>query len=158
TFHPRPELQSSYVAPRNEIEQAISECWQRLLGIEQVGAEDNFFELGGHSLLATQFLSWMRDHLRVELSLRDLFEAPTAAGLTERIELARQMELDPQSAPIARVPLTEDVPLSFAQERLWFIHQLEPESPTYNIPGAVRLTGLLQVSALERSLNEIIRR
>jgi acyl transferase domain-containing protein/acyl carrier protein len=85
TLHPRPVLQSNYAAPRNDIDVAIAEIWQKLLGIEQVGIHDNFFELGGHSLLATQVVSRLRDSLKVDLPLRTLFEATTIADLSDKI-------------------------------------------------------------------------
>ncbi len=99
--HPRPQLPTPYVAPRNDLEQTVAEMWQTVLGIEQVGVHDNFFELGGHSLLATQLISRLRDTYRVELPLRDLFEKPTVASLAESIETFRwatQVSLAPPSA------------------------------------------------------------
>ncbi|HZO15352.1 MAG TPA: amino acid adenylation domain-containing protein, partial [Polyangiaceae bacterium] len=153
---PAPEVSASleYVAPRSAAEEQIASIFSEVLGVAKVGAHDSFFELGGHSLLATQVASRLRSALGVELSLRSLFEAPTVAGLAERAlqggaETARV---------IPRWDRQGELPLSFGQERLWFLSELEPESAAYNMPGAVRLSGALDVGALERSLTEILRR
>jgi len=154
----RPELEGTYVAPRTSKEKALAEIWSTVLKVEQVGIHDNFFELGGHSLLATQIVSRLRKVFQVELPLRQLFEAPTVAGLATRIEKALRAEQGLQAPPILTVARDDHLPLSFAQQRLWFLDQLGPDSPLYNIPDAVRLTGRLSVPALEQSLNEMIRR
>ncbi len=163
TLHPRPNLQNAYVAPRDPIEQAIVGMWQNVLGIEQIGIHDDFFELGGHSLLATQLVSRLRDAYQVELPLRNLFETPTVAGLAALIREVGQAGSQANTAipvlPRASDTVTfEELPLSFGQRRLWFLDQLEPGTPLYNNPAAVRLNGRLDVAALERSLNEIVRR
>ncbi|RMF32232.1 MAG: non-ribosomal peptide synthetase, partial [Chloroflexi bacterium] len=132
--------------------------WAQVLGLERVGVHDNFFELGGHSLLATQVVSRLRDALQIEVPLRLLFEHPTVAELTERLREEQWAAQGIAAPPIEPVPRDGDLPLSFAQQRLWFLDQLEPGSPFYNIPTAVRLTGPLDVAALEASLNEILRR
>ncbi len=152
------EPSATFVAPRTPTEEILVGVWAQVLGIKRVSIHDNFFELGGHSLLATQIISRLRDVFQVELPLRSLFEAPTVAGLAEKVERARQVALGLSVPPIRRVLREGKLPLSFAQQRLWFLDQLEPGSPLYNIPEAVRLTGLLDVAALERSLNEIVRR
>jgi non-ribosomal peptide synthase protein (TIGR01720 family) len=159
TAHPRPvELLSTYVAPRTEIEQCIAQTWENLLGITPVGIYDNFFELGGHSLLATQVMSRLRKELSIDISLRDLFEAATVAELAESVTAAMQAGQELEVPAIQRVSRAEDLPLSFAQQRLWFLDQLEPGSALYNIPVAVRLTGQLDVEALRQTLSEIVRR
>ncbi|HEU0078279.1 MAG TPA: condensation domain-containing protein, partial [Longimicrobiaceae bacterium] len=118
---------------------------------------DNFFDLGGHSLLATRVVSRIREVLAGELPLRGLFEAPTVAGLAERVEALRRAGL-PVLPPVLPTGRGGALPLSFAQERLWFIDRLEPGSAVYNIPVAWRLAGALDEAALERALGEIVRR
>lgn len=154
----RPHLEESFVAPRNPAEEILAKTWAKLLDLKQVGIHDNFFDLGGHSLLASQLISRLRDIFQVELPLRKLFEVPTVAGLAEHIDIAGRagQGLQVQSPkPVAR---DRELLLSFAQERLWFLEQLEPNSPVHNIPTVFRLTGSLDVAALEQSLNEIVRR
>jgi amino acid adenylation domain-containing protein len=152
------ELEQAYSAPRTPVEEMVAEIWADILGLERVGIHDNFFALGGHSLLATQVLSRIRKVLRVELPVRCLFETPTAAGLAAYIETLRQTAPAlprPAPLPVARNCL---LPLSFAQQRLWFLDQLEPQSPLYNMPRAVRLRGPLHVEALQRALSAIVSR
>jgi amino acid adenylation domain-containing protein len=154
----RPELEKGFVAPRTPVEELLSDIWAQVLGIERVGVHDNFFELGGHSLLATQAVSRMREAFTMEIPLRRLFEVPTVAGLAESIEVAGRAGRGLQAPPILPVPRNGYLPLSFAQQRLWFIDQLEPGNSAYNFPAAVRLKGPLNVVALERTVNEIVRR
>jgi acyl transferase domain-containing protein/alpha-ketoglutarate-dependent taurine dioxygenase/acyl carrier protein len=153
--HPRPDLQVPYVAPRDETERVLAGIWQKLLGIEPIGVEDDFFELGGHSLLAIRLTAELRAALGIELPARDLFETPTVAGLASRVQAAQGTTAAPAIVP---VPRDGDLPLSFAQERQWFLAQLEPDSPLYNHAAGLRLSGELAVSALEESLDEIRRR
>ncbi|MET0398243.1 MAG: non-ribosomal peptide synthase/polyketide synthase, partial [Longimicrobiaceae bacterium] len=151
----------AYVAPRTPTEEILAELWAGLLGVERVGRDQGFFELGGHSLLATRLVARLREALGTELPLRAVFEAPTVAGLAARVDAARaEAGGAAEAPPLVRVPRdgAGGLPLSFAQQRLWFIHQLEPESPAYNIPAALRLRGRLDVPALERSLAELVRR
>ncbi len=152
------ELAGIYVAPRTQVEEALAGIWSKVLVAAQIGIHDSFFDLGGHSLLATQTLSRVREAFQVELPLRSLFEAPTVAGLAERVEAAMRAAHGLQSPPLKPVSRDGRLPLSFAQQRLWFMDQLEPGNPAYNMPGAIRLSGELNVAALERSLNEIVRR
>src|SRR5215211_1595978 len=154
----RPDLESAYEAPRTPVEEVLAGIWEEVLGLEQVGVHDDFFELGGHSLLATRVISRLRDAFGLELLLRSLFEAPTVAGLGERIEVGRRAEQNLSAPPLASVPRDGQLPLSFAQQRLWLVNQLEPGTSTYNISEALRLTGRLDVAALERSLAELVRR
>jgi len=146
-----------YVAPRNPVEEKIASIWANVLRVERVGINDDFFALGGHSLLATQVISHIRQWAGVELPLRYLFEAPTVAQVAERVQ-ALQAEVKDQVPPITRVPRGDTLPLSFAQQRLWFLDQLEPNNPFYNIPQGLRIRGDLDVDALERSLAEIVKR
>jgi len=154
----RPELESAYVAPRTPVEEVLVELWARVLGVERVGVHDDFFDLGGHSLLATRLISRAQEAFQAELPLRDLFDAPTVAGLAARIEAILREDAGLGSLSIEPVARDGALPLSFAQQRLWFLDQLAPENLFYNIPTAVRLEGQLNVAALEWSLNEVVRR
>ncbi|MEW6736516.1 MAG: SDR family NAD(P)-dependent oxidoreductase, partial [Acidobacteriota bacterium] len=156
--HSRPLLTSLYTGPRTEQEQVLTNIWQTLLGVEQIGVNDNFFELGGHSLLAIQVASRIRAEFNIELSPRQMFEAPTIAELTEIVTQSRLQQKEHIVSTIKPVVRDGELPLSFAQQRLWFIDQLEPNRSLYNIPMALRLNGKLDISALELTLSEIIRR
>ncbi|HEX2094416.1 MAG TPA: condensation domain-containing protein, partial [Longimicrobiaceae bacterium] len=148
-----------FVAPRTPVEEILCGMWAEVLGLERVGIRDNFFELGGHSLLATRLASRVRDAFQVELPIRTLFEAPTVAGSCRHVEALLQSKTGVATPPI--VPAPRDggpLPLSFAQQRLWFLDRLEPGSPTYNLPRALRLCGRLHARVLERALGEIVRR
>ncbi|HSS50710.1 MAG TPA: amino acid adenylation domain-containing protein, partial [Thermoanaerobaculia bacterium] len=116
---------AGFVAPEGPVEELVAGIWSAVLHAERIGAEDSFFDLGGHSLLATQVMSRLRAALGVELPLRRLFETPTVRGLARLVEQARR-EGAPPLPPISREPRTGDLPLSFAQERLWFLHRLDP--------------------------------
>ena len=146
------------VLARTPVEEILVAIWAEVLGRETVSVQDNFFELGGHSLLATQVISRVRDAFGQEVALRSLFEQPTVAGLAREIEAGRGLGAELQAPPLERVERAERLPLSFAQQRLWFLDQLEPGSSFYNIPAAVRLRGALNVEALERTLSEVVRR
>ncbi|HYH79478.1 MAG TPA: amino acid adenylation domain-containing protein, partial [Longimicrobium sp.] len=157
---PSPEYAAGadrYVAPRTPVEEVLAEIWAEVLRLERVGVEESFFDLGGHSLLATRVVSRVRDVFAVELPLRAIFEGPTVAELAGRVEEMRRAGL-PVLPPVVPVERTGALPLSFAQERLWFIDRLEPGSAVYNMPVAWRLGGTLDEAALERSLGEIVRR
>ncbi|WP_415835611.1 amino acid adenylation domain-containing protein, partial [Corallococcus soli] len=160
---PEPEVavvtRGQYVAPRGATEQTLARIFTDVLGVERVGVNDNFFELGGHSLRATQVVARLRTAFNVELGLRVLFEASTVAALAQRIQALQ----DPSRPTFGAPPLTVAdrstvLPLSFAQQRLWFIHQLDPTDTTYNIPAALRLEGTLDVGALQRGFEELVRR
>ncbi|HEX8185029.1 MAG TPA: amino acid adenylation domain-containing protein, partial [Blastocatellia bacterium] len=154
----RPGLKSRFVAPHTPLEEMLAALWEQVLAVEHLGVNDNFFELGGHSLLATQLISRVSDAFNVALPLRTLFEAPTIAGLAQVIETAIKegQGLKPQS--IKRASREKALPLSFAQQRLWFLDQLEPGKPFFNIPAAIRFSGGLDVLAFEKVFTEIIRR
>ncbi|HTQ80777.1 MAG TPA: condensation domain-containing protein, partial [Thermoanaerobaculia bacterium] len=154
---PAPEVEEvGYVAPRDEVERLLAGIWEEVLGRERVGVEDDFFAVGGHSLLATQVAARIREGLGVELPLRRLFEAPTPAALAAVVRTERR---ERTGAPPIMPVSPEDAPaVSFAQERLWFLDQLDPGRAVYNMPLTVRLSGVLSRAALERSLAELARR
>ncbi|AGC44899.1 non-ribosomal peptide synthetase [Myxococcus stipitatus DSM 14675] len=143
-----------YVAPRTPTEELLAGVFAQVLGVERVGAMDSFFALGGHSLLAAQLVSRVRASFHLELPLRVLFEAPTVALLAERItRLASSAAVD--VAPIARADRARPLPLSFAQQRLWFLDQLQPGSSAYNLPWAIKFSGALNTHALRESLRAL---
>ena len=144
--------------PRGPTEEILVDIFADVLHRKRVGVKSNFFELGGHSLLATQVISRIRQIFKLELPLRHLFESPTVEGLASRIEEARRQRQALPTPPILAVSREKPLPLSFAQRRLWFLDQLEPGSPLYNIPVAVRITGPLQINALTLAINNIIAR
>ena len=152
------------VSFQTPVEELVASIWSGLLKRESVSREDNFFELGGHSLLATQVISRVREVFGVEVGLRRLFEEPTVGGFSQSVAAELQTGAGvvvPPLRPLAAAERAEwegRLPLSFAQQRLWFLNQLEPESEFYNSSKAVRLKGELQVEALERTLTEIVRR
>ncbi|WJM89444.1 non-ribosomal peptide synthase/polyketide synthase [Pseudomonas brenneri] len=148
------QLQQCFVAPRNELEQRVAQIWQDVLKLERVGLTDNFFELGGHSLLATQVISRVRHALNIELALRTLFEHTTLHAFVQALG---QSQAGGEPALVA-VDRQQPLLLSYAQERQWFLWQLEPHSSAYNIPLALRLRGALDVAALTRSFNTLIER
>jgi amino acid adenylation domain-containing protein len=154
----RPELDKAFVGFRTPTEELLVDIWAQVLGVPRIGIYDNFFDLGGHSLLATQVVSRVRDAFQVEIPLRRLFETPTVAGLADSLERSRRGGQNLQVPPIQPAPRDGDLPLSFAQQRLWFIDQLDPGNCVYNFPVAVRLKGSLNLAALKQSLNEIVRR
>jgi len=150
--------QDAFVAPRNANEEKMTSIWADVLGLEQVGALSNFFDLGGHSLLATQLISRVRESFDVELPLRYIFEYPTVAELTEQAEIAALGSPTLKAPPILSVSRDQELPLSFAQQRLWFLDQLEPGNTNYNIPEAVRIKGDLDPDLFERAVNIIVGR
>ncbi|MEU3994126.1 amino acid adenylation domain-containing protein, partial [Streptomyces platensis] len=139
--------------PRTPQEHALSQLFAEILGLERVGAGDNFFHLGGHSLLATRLASRIRSTMAAEIDVRDLFDAPTPAALAKRLR-----DLPERTSAPSRATRPDDLPLSFAQRRLWFLHQLEGPSSTYNIPVAVRLSGSLDRDALQAALEDLVER
>src|SRR6266540_3029728 len=160
---PQPEMaggepDESYRKPRTEVEEVMAGIWRRVLGVERVGAEDNFFELGGHSLLATRVVSKVREVFKVELPLKAIFEEKRLAGLSRRVEAELRAGAGLQIPPIERVSREGRLPLSFAQQRLWFIDQLELGGAIYNVPTALRVRGELRRELLESALGEVVRR
>ncbi|MGZ9260897.1 MAG: amino acid adenylation domain-containing protein [Candidatus Binatia bacterium] len=155
----RSELKVDFTAPRTAVEERLASIWSKVLKIDKVGVNDNFFHLGGHSLLATQVISRINDSFAINIRLRRLFETPTIAGLAASIDDNLGIDKYPQRIPpIVPITRNHDAPLSFAQQRLWFLDRLEPDSAAYNVPAAFRLVGELDGHALEQSLNEIVRR
>ncbi len=145
------------VAPRNAVQETLAGIWRLLLRRDNIGVTDNFFDIGGHSLLALQVISHVRAALKVELTLKAFFEAPTIEGISEKISkspggngLVRP--------PVVAAPRGGRLPLSFAQQRLWFIDQLDPGTYLYNAPMAIRLHGTLNVVALKRAIEHIVHR
>ncbi len=150
--------QHADIAPRTPTEDLLATIWCEVLHLDRVGVESNFFDLGGHSLLATRVVARVRKAFQVELPLRDLFETPTIAALAKRLEALQRQERGATAPPIVRANRDEPIPLSYAQQRLWFIDQLDPGNPLYNIPKMVRLRGDLNVGALEEAINVIVQR
>jgi amino acid adenylation domain-containing protein len=150
--------EAEYVAPCTTVEGALAQVWAELLGLDRVGIREDFFRLGGHSLLAVRVLSRVRHLFRVELDIRTLFESPTVEALAHRIEQAREDMGRAAGLALAPVARDRELPLSFAQTRLWLLDRLQPGSAAYNMPMAYRLRGRLQPGALADSLGEIVRR
>ncbi|HEY3570077.1 MAG TPA: amino acid adenylation domain-containing protein, partial [Thermoanaerobaculia bacterium] len=159
---PAPEAgraEAAHLEPEGPVEELVAGIWAEVLHRERVGAEESFFDLGGHSLLATQVVSRLRVALGIELPLRSLFEAPTVRAFSRAVERARQEGGAPPLPPIT--PASRDggaLPLSYAQERMWFLHQLDPELTAYNINQVIRLRGEVDVRALENAFAAIVRR
>ncbi|MFB1481089.1 non-ribosomal peptide synthase/polyketide synthase, partial [Corallococcus sp. RDP092CA] len=148
-------------APRGEVEARVAALWRERLGLEFVGRHDNFLEIGGNSLTAAQLLNQVRDTFGVNLPLAALFEAPTVAGIAERlVPLLRQAPRAPVSTELPLVPLprTGELPLSFVQERVWRLEQHLPGRSTYNLPFVLRLEGDVNAEVLERGIQEIVQR
>ncbi len=142
-------------APRTPTEEILCSLCAQVLGLDRVGIDDSFFDLGGHSLLATRLLSRVRETLGVELPLGRLFEAPAMAALAQAVEEARRLGAGLEMPPIVPVPRDRPLPLSFPQQRLWFLKQLVPDSPLYNVHVGVRCTGRLDVPALARTVDDL---
>jgi hypothetical protein len=143
-----------YEEPRGEVERAVAEIWGEVLKVERVGRNDNFFALGGHSLMVVLVISRVQQRLGVKVGLKDLFLQPELGEFARVVASAGRGELP----EIRRVERGAELPLSYAQQRLWFLHQLEPESSAYNITYALRLKGALDVRAVRNAITEIVRR
>ncbi len=152
------EVEDPYEQPCNAIEEIIAGIWSEVLRVSKVGVNDNFFKLGGHSILATQIISRVRKALRKDIELRSLFETPTVRGIARRIQELMQGSTDHQPPQIEPATRNSILPLSFAQQRLWLLHQIEPDIFAFNIPQAIRLKGDLNVVVLGQALSEIVRR
>ncbi|MFL6194099.1 MAG: amino acid adenylation domain-containing protein [Thermoanaerobaculia bacterium] len=154
----RLDLGGEMVAPRTPAEEIVAGLFAGVLGLDRVGVRDGFFDLGGHSLLATQVVSRVRQAFGVDLELRALFESPTVEGLAARIEELERAARRLAAPPLARAWNGPERPLSFAQQRLWFLDRLEPGSAVYNMLTALRIRGGLDLAALAAGLDEVVRR
>ena len=147
-------------APATATEQALAAIWCELLGVPQVARDDSFFDLGGHSLLATQLMSRVRAHFGLDLPLKMLFELPALRAFAAAVDvlIAQRSAADGPAAPAAveRCSRSQPIPLSFSQERLWFLNQLDPENTAYSLPIALRVTGLLDADAFEHSCRDLL--
>ncbi len=152
------EIPGEYVAPRTMVEGLVANIWASILRADRVGAHDNFLELGGHSLHATQLASRISNAFHVDIPIHSLFEMPTVAGLASYIESELRNKHHVEAPPIVPVARDQSLPLSFAQQRLWFVDRLNPGMFAYNMAASIRLLGLLDVAAFERSITEIVRR
>ncbi|HEY2389794.1 MAG TPA: amino acid adenylation domain-containing protein [Candidatus Angelobacter sp.] len=155
---PATELRRMVVPPRTVIEEVLAEIWGHVLSVQSVNRTDDFFALGGHSLLATRIISRLRESFKIELPVRALFESPILASLAARIEAAMRSQAARPGIPLRAIHKEGVVPSSYAQQRLWFLDQLAPNSSAYNISTIVQLDAGLNLTALQQSLSEVIRR
>jgi aspartate racemase len=151
-------MAQGFVAPPSLIEETLAAIWRQVLQLDHVDHADNFFWLGGHSLLATRIISRIRETFRVELPVRSLFESPTLAELSQRIESAMRSGASMAAPPIKALPDDEQLPLSYAQQRLWFLNQLMPDSNAYNLPAEMVIDAQINVTAFQQALTEVMRR
>lgn len=153
----RPDIATPYRPPESALEKELSPIWAEVLGIDRVGVNDNFFELGGHSLGLTQVIARVREIFHVELPLASVFENPTIADFARQVQAAG--DSGPSALPpIKPVPRTGPLPLSFSQERIWFIKELAPENLAYNAQSTIHFQGQLNIPVLEQALTELVRR
>ncbi|HEU4561405.1 MAG TPA: amino acid adenylation domain-containing protein [Longimicrobium sp.] len=148
----------AYVAPRTPTEARLAGIFAEVLGVERVGVHDGFFDAGGHSLLVVRVVTRLRAALGVEVPVRAMFEAPSVAELAARVDALLREGATDQAPPLVPVPRDRPLPLSFAQQRLWFIQQLDPANVAYNILGVIRLDGVLDAAALQRALGTVVER
>ncbi len=149
------DLKKQFIAAQTPLQESLVTIWEELLDRHPIGIVDDFFQLGGHSLLAIKLVSRLNQSLEIDLPLRTIFERTNIEKLAQELEEILS-KANPKISPITRTALQESYPLSFAQHRLWFLDQLQPGSPAYNIPMALRLRGKLQVEIMEQSLNQVI--
>ncbi|MBN0977507.1 non-ribosomal peptide synthetase [Pseudomonas hygromyciniae] len=147
-----------HVEPQTVLQQQIAAIWRQVLGLPRIGLRDDFFALGGHSLLATQIISRTRQACDVELALRTLFEASELGDFAEQVRLIQASGQRNQQTAIGKVDRRQPVPLSYSQQRMWFLWQMEPDSPAYNVGGMARLRGVLDVGRFEAALQALIMR
>ncbi|HSD47816.1 MAG TPA: condensation domain-containing protein, partial [Pyrinomonadaceae bacterium] len=149
----------SFVAPPTLIEETLAAIWRQVLNVDRIQSDDNFFWLGGHSLLATRIISRIRETFHVELPVRSLFESPTLAELSHNIESSMRTGASLAAAPpIKALPDGDQIPLSFAQQRLWFLNQLLPGSNAYNLPAEMVIDARVSITAFQQALSEVMRR
>ncbi|MFV3405990.1 non-ribosomal peptide synthetase [Pseudomonas sp. NY15463] len=148
--------QREHLAPQTALQQQVAAIWCEVLNLPQVGLHDDFFALGGHSLLATQIVSRTRQALDVELPLKALFDASVLGAFCAEVEHLQRSGARNLQGQIARIDRRQAVPLSYSQQRMWFLWQMEPDSPAYNVGGMARLRGALHVDAFERALQALI--
>ena len=153
----RPELANEYVEPRTDEERKLAEIWAEVLRVDRVGADDNFFELGGDSLHTAQVGARIREVFEVDIPLRTMFERPTVAGLAPVIASADSAK-DTMAPPMTFADRSNTIPVTFAQERVWFLHQVSPRNLAYNFASSFDFYGTLDRPALQRALGEILRR
>ncbi|SFY16281.1 amino acid adenylation domain-containing protein [Pseudomonas sp. NFACC49-2] len=151
--------QQQCVAPRTPTEKVLAALWQEILGLDEVGVHDDFFAIGGHSLLATQVLSRIRRRLNVNLPLRTLFERGTLEQLAAAVDQQLAVQAEPDGeADMALAPRNQPLPLSYSQQRLWFLDRFEGPSAAYNMTTTVRLRGVLDIAALQAALQCVLER
>lgn len=158
---PKPEqiyVSDNFIQPRTPLEEMITTIWASVLDHEHISVHDNFFQMGGHSLLATQIVARIREIFQIEVSVRDLFETPTIAALAASLANTKYANEHPTIPALLPTTKRAVYPLSFAQQRLWFLDQLQPGNTAYNIAAVVSLKGTLHKDILLQSLNEIVRR
>ncbi|MBW8765735.1 MAG: amino acid adenylation domain-containing protein, partial [Geodermatophilales bacterium] len=148
----------AFTAPRTPAEEVLAGIWEQVLGRDAVGAHDNFFDLGGHSLLATQVVSRVRESFGVELPLRQVFETPALEGLARAVEELRAAGGGFEVPPLIPISREHELPLSFAQQRVWILDQLGVTGTAYHLGTAVRLRGRLDAGALARALSQVVHR
>ncbi len=156
----RSEASVEFIAPRTSVERQVAGLWMEVLGLKRVGALDDFFSVGGHSLHAMRLISRIRSAFDIELPLRVLFESPTLEGMSAHVEraLGAGTGQEHKLSAIEPVDRSGDLPLSFAQQRMWILDQLEPGSSAYNVPAAVELEGSLHLASLDQAIEAIVAR
>ncbi|SFX03153.1 non-ribosomal peptide synthase domain TIGR01720/amino acid adenylation domain-containing protein [Pseudomonas sp. NFACC49-2] len=156
---PEPQWQGrDHVEPVSALECQLADIWRDVLGLSRIGLRDDFFALGGHSLLATQIISRTRQACDVELPLRALFENSELGAFAEQVRLIQASGQTNRQPPIEKVDRSQPVPLSYSQQRMWFLWQMEPDSPAYNVGGMARLRGVLDVGRFEAALQALVLR